>query len=72
MMLAMMQAARRTGDRYRDIGQESRTEVLRWMETSNAPSHYLQLVREVGRLADQEQQEIFGESLPLGLRFASE
>jgi hypothetical protein len=42
------------------------------METSNAPSHYLQLVREVGRLADQEQQEIFGESLPLGLRFASE
>jgi hypothetical protein len=68
MMLAMMQAARRTGDRYRDISEESRTEVLRWLETINAPAHYVQMVREVGHLAAQEQQEIFGESLPLGLR----
>ena len=72
MMLAVMQAARRTGDRYRDISEDARGEVLRWMENSNAPAHYLQLVREVGQLADQEQQDIFGESLPLGLRFASE
>ena len=72
MMLAVMQATRRTGDRYRDIREASRQEVLSWLERLDAPVHYIELVREVGQLAAQEQQEIFGEALPLGLRFASE
>ncbi len=68
MYLAIMQSARRTGDRYRDISVESREEVLSWLERQQAPVHYLELVREVGKLATEEQSEIFGESLPLGLR----
>jgi hypothetical protein len=72
MMLAVMQAARRTGDRYRDIREASRQEVLGWLARLDAPTHYMELVREVGQLAAHEQQEIFGEALPLGLRFASE
>jgi hypothetical protein len=68
MQLAMMQVARRTGDRYRDLSEESRNDVLQWFERTGAPEHYQQLVREVGVLADNEKLEVMGDSLPLGLR----
>ena len=66
--LAVMQMARRTGDRYRDISDELRDDVLNWLTKHEAPEHYLQLVREVGRLDEEEQGRILGEALPKGLR----
>jgi hypothetical protein len=66
--LAVMQLARRTGDRYRDIPEKLRDAALRWLTAEHAPAHFLELVRSGGRLDREEQGMIFGESLPKGLR----
>jgi hypothetical protein len=66
--LAVMQLARRTGDRWRDIPEQLRDDVLAWLTTRDANEHYLQLVREGGTLDVQEQGQVLGESLPKGLR----
>jgi len=66
--LAVVQIARRTGDRYRDIAETKRSEVLRWLDQTEAPEHYRTLVREGGQLEGEEQEIILGESLPKGLR----
>ena len=65
---SLMQLARRTGDRYRDIPQRSRDEVIAWLQQHRAPSHLLELVREGGTLDREEQQRAFGEALPKGLQ----
>ena len=66
--LAVMQLARKTGDRYRDLGSKLRDEVLAWLKLHAAPAHFVELVREGGELAADEQGLVFGESLPRGLR----
>jgi hypothetical protein len=66
--LAVMQLARRTGDRYRDIPEKLRETVLRWLAAMPAPGHFLDLVSSGGRLDREEQGMVFGESLPKGLR----
>ncbi len=67
-LLAAMQIARRTGDRYRDVPDKLRNHVLDWLARHEAPAHFLQLVRDVGQLDADEQGMVFGESLPKGLR----
>lgn len=66
-LMAVVQLARRTEDRYRDIGDSLRDKVLRWLEKHSASEHFLQLVREGGELVGDEQSLVFGESLPAGL-----
>jgi len=66
LFFALMQMARCTGDRYRDIS--TRKQVLDWMNLANAPAHYVELVRSAGTLREEEQDSIFGETLPHGLR----
>ena len=63
--------ARRTGDRYRDLGDTMRQEVIATMTRGQAPSHYLALVRDGGDLARNEETLVFGESLPKGLRMGT-
>jgi hypothetical protein len=65
---AAMQLARRTGDRYRDIPEKLRGEVVGWMTKGKARPHLIELVREGGTLDADEQGRIFGEALPKGLR----
>jgi hypothetical protein len=65
---AVMQLARRTDDRYRDLPEKLRSAVLQWMASSNTPSHYVELVRTGGSLDTDEQGLVFGEALPKGLR----
>jgi hypothetical protein len=65
---AVMQLARKTGDRYRDIDDATRKNVEAWMDRASAPQRYRQLVREVGSLESEDQALIFGEALPKGLR----
>jgi hypothetical protein len=69
-LLAAMQMARRTGDRYRDVPEKLRAHVLDWLTRHEAPAHFAELVREVGQLDAEEQGLIFGEALPKGLRIA--
>ncbi len=66
--LAVMQLARRTGDRYRDLPEKLRAKVLDWLAANQAPAHFLELVRSGGRLDREEQGIVFGEALPKGLR----
>ena len=63
-----MQLARRTGDRYRDVNDSVRREVVDWLQSINASPHLIQLVQEGGGLDHEEQGRAFGESLPKGLR----
>jgi hypothetical protein len=65
---ALMQLARKTGDRYRDIDDSLRGDVLKWMEQLQSPKTYRRLVREAGTLDVEDQGTVFGESLPRGLR----
>ena len=66
--LAVMQMARRTEDRYRDLPPRRRDKVLAWLERHDAPGHFVELVRRGGDLDSEEQGLVFGESLPKGLR----
>ena len=65
--LAVMQLARRTDDRYRDLPEKTRQAAVAWLQRQQAPEHFVTLVREGGRLDQQEQGLVFGESLPKGL-----
>ncbi len=66
--LAIMQLARRTDDRYRDISPALRERAAAWLDAHNAPAHFRSLVLEGGQLEQHEQDQVFGESLPKGLR----
>jgi hypothetical protein len=68
--LAVMQLARRTDDRYRDLSQKQRDLAAAYLTKENAPSHFLALVQSGGQLDRDEQGLVFGESLPKGLRLA--
>lgn len=66
--LAVMQLARCTGDRYRDLGGAVRERLSTWLTDTHASGHLVELVAQGGALADEEQSAAFGESLPKGLR----
>lgn len=66
--LAVMQIARRTEDRYRDLSEKSRRSAIDWLGENNAPAHLIELIRDGGSLDVDEQGQVFGESLPRGLR----
>ena len=61
------QMARKTGDRSRDVAESVRLDVLKWMEGHDMPEGRQRRVREVAPLAHQDQDAMFGESLPQGI-----
>jgi hypothetical protein len=68
--LAVMQLARRTDDRYRDLPEKLRLQAADWLALQDARAHFIELVRAGGSLDSDEQGLVFGESLPKGLRIA--
>lgn len=68
--LAAMQLARQTGDRHRDLAERDRTAAADWIAGRCDREHLAKLVREGGHLDAEEQDQVFGEKLPTGLRFA--
>ncbi|QDT16915.1 hsp70 family protein [Alienimonas californiensis] len=64
----VVQLARKTGDRYLDFAREPQLRVMQWLAEEDAPSHWVALVRDGGRLDHEEEGLAFGESLPAGLR----
>ena len=69
-LLAVMQIARRTDDRYRDLTEKQRRQAVDYLSTGNVPAHFIELVQHGGSLDSDEQSMVFGESLPKGLRLA--
>ncbi|MCM2370162.1 hsp70 family protein [Aporhodopirellula aestuarii] len=65
--LALTQLSRRCHDRFRDLDDSDRQRVLRQLEDLDAPAHFLRLVAEGGQFDHEEQEAIFGDSLPLGI-----
>jgi len=65
--LAVMQLARKSGDRYRDVSPAMRDSALAFLQTRAAPTHYLKLVTEGGVLDEEELGQVIGERLPVGL-----
>jgi hypothetical protein len=65
---SLMQLARLTGDRYRDVSPNLRREILDWLAVQQAAPHLIELIREGGQLQEEEEGQMFGESLPRGLR----
>ena len=65
---ALMQLSRYTGDRYRDVSEDTRRKVTEWLHCRAAPSHWSELIQHGGTLDQEEQQRAFGESLPMGLQ----
>jgi hypothetical protein len=68
LQFALVNLARRTGDRYRDLDESQRQQVLNWLNQHGVGDHARNLVREGGELAADEQDRVFGEALPKGLR----
>jgi hypothetical protein len=68
--LAVMLLARRTNDRHRDIDSSLREQAAKWLRDAGAAPHFQELVRVGGTLDEEERGEVFGESLPSGLRLA--
>lgn len=66
--LALMLCSRKVGDRYRDISDDQRMDVLATMKAMQTPQHYIKLVEEGGRLEREEASQVLGDVLPLGLR----
>lgn len=66
--LALMQMARLTEDRFRDLSPDTRERCTGWLDRNEAPEHFQSLIQSVGTLEAEEQSLIFGESLPKGLQ----
>ncbi|MDA1231756.1 MAG: Hsp70 family protein, partial [Planctomycetota bacterium] len=66
--LTLMQLARRTQDRFRDIDESLRQRILDRMTSSGVKSHLVTLISDGGSLESEEASLILGEALPVGLR----
>jgi molecular chaperone DnaK (HSP70) len=64
--------SRRIGVRGLDIEDSLRTQVISVMEQHQAPHRYVQLVKEISQLERDEEQQMFGDDLPLGLKLITE
>ncbi|MBF0227407.1 MAG: hsp70 family protein [Desulfobacterales bacterium] len=61
------QMGRKTGDRVRDIATSNVDKILKWMEQEKIGLSFIKLIKEVVPLEKQEENSIFGETLPIGL-----
>ena len=68
MLLAIVQLARKTGDRFRDVPATTREQAIEHLSDRAASEHNLDLLRKGGKLETEEAATIFGDSLPLGIR----
>jgi hypothetical protein len=71
-LFCLAQLGRRSGQRALDIDDSHRAGVLTVLRANQASPRLMQAVEEVVELAGEEQSELFGESLPIGLRLATE
>jgi molecular chaperone DnaK (HSP70) len=66
----LAQLARRSGQRAIDVDESHRASVLAVLRAQSVPEHWVRMVEEVSELDSAEQNQMFGEALPIGLRLA--
>jgi molecular chaperone DnaK (HSP70) len=72
MARALVQVARYTGDRERDVPEDQRRQVAEWLEGLPQPERFQELLNHPeSTLQEQEQAWVFGEALPSGLVLSS-
>jgi molecular chaperone DnaK (HSP70) len=71
-LFCLTQLARRSGQRALDVDEPHRQRVMQILQTYEAPPRWRRLVDEVVEVGGEEGSEIFGESLPIGLRLVRE
>lgn len=64
----LAQLARVSGDRARDLEDPVRERVAERLRALRAPEALVKMVLELTELGEREEQRVFGESLPAGLR----
>ncbi|MEM1226190.1 MAG: Hsp70 family protein [Planctomycetota bacterium] len=69
--LAMTQISRRCHDRFRDLPDSIRYDVVQWLEDHQARAHLKTLVTDGGTFDRDEQASVLGDSLPLGITIRS-
>src|SRR5262249_3051874 len=67
----LTQLARKSGQRALDVDDAHRAAVLAVLDSQKVPEHWIRMVREVTELEGDEQSQMFGESLPIGLRLVA-
>ncbi|HZT83780.1 MAG TPA: molecular chaperone DnaK, partial [Gemmataceae bacterium] len=64
----LAQLARRSGQRALDVDDSHRHSVVTALRGLDVPESWARMVEEVTELERDEQSQMFGESLPIGLR----
>jgi molecular chaperone DnaK (HSP70) len=64
----LTQLARKSGQRAIDIDDSHRLHVLNVLNAQSVPGHWVRMVEDVLELEADEQSQMFGEALPIGLR----
>jgi molecular chaperone DnaK (HSP70) len=72
LVFPLLQLGRRSGDRARDLSEAARAGVLAALARARASEEVLTAVREVQVVSEAEEQRVFGETLPAGLRLVEE
>jgi hypothetical protein len=67
----LAQLARMSGQRALDIDDNQRERALAALKSVKIPAHWITLVEEVVELEGAERSQMFGESLPIGLRLSA-
>ena len=67
----LSQLARRTGQRALDVDDSHQQRVLAVLRGQDVPEHWVKMVEEVSELAGDEQGQMLGDSLPIGLRLVA-
>lgn len=70
-LFALVELARCSGDRERDIEENLRARVLEALRAAGAGEHLQELVSRVASLREEEQNLVFGETLPPALRLVT-
>lgn len=64
--------SRMSGDRNRDIDDGLRRRIVEKLKLAKAPNSWLEMIEQVKELNEAEEQQIFGEALPPGLKLIAE
>ncbi len=64
----LAQLARKSGQRALDVDDGHRDRVLEALRSGSVPSHWIRMVEETVELEGEEESQMFGEALPIGLR----
>lgn len=68
----LSQLARKSGQRALDVDDSHRRSVLTALKGQKVPEHWVQMVEKVLELTGEEQGQMLGDSLPIGLRLKKE